>query len=116
MKSYLYLCIALLCFQATFGQKSDKITLEQIAEKCKDLPASARIKLKIKEFEVKPDNCPKELGKEFSQVLTNGLQFVNCFTALHNETEGNEKEGRASIPLIVTGEVVHFMDMEESIH
>lgn len=114
MKSYLYLCISLLCIQAALGQNNFKVTLEKVIEKCKDLPVSTRIKLSIKEFGVKPDNCPKELGKEFTQILINGLQFVNCFTALHNETEGNEKEGHVGIPLIVTGEVVHFMDTERT--
>lgn len=114
MKFYIYLSISLLCFQAALGQNNSKVTFEKIAEKCKDLPSSAPIKLRIKEFRVKTDNCPKELGKDFKQSLTNGLQFVKCFTALNEETKSNEKEGSDSMPLIVTGEVVHFMDTERN--
>lgn len=65
-------CIALLCFQAAFGQKSDKITLEQVAEKCKDLPLDKRVTVKVARFSVstKSVQAHATFGDELATMLT----------------------------------------------
>lgn len=119
MKSYLYLCIGLLCFQAAFGQKSDKITLEQVAEKCKDAPAEQRMTIKVEKFSIKTNKCPDEFDGELKAMLTNALQKVNCFSVLESDSEagGFSNQGGDNIDaqLIVTGEVTQYAEKKTKV-
>lgn len=129
MKSYLYLCIGLLCFQAAFGQKSDKITLEQIAEKCKDLPRDKRVTVKVARFSVstKSAQAHATFGDELATMLTSALQQTNCFRMLEMNKNVSDATGEMAFAqdgftngsgpqagkmigaqLIVTGEVTDF--------
>ncbi len=119
MKSYLYLCIGLLCFQVAFGQKSDKITLEQIAEKCKDAPTEQRMTIKVEKFSIKTTKCPDEFDGEIKAMLTNALQKVNCFSVLESDSEagGFSNQGGDNIDaqLIVTGEVTQYSEKKTKV-
>lgn len=129
MKSYLYLYIALLCFKAAFGQKSDKITLEQVAEKCKDLPRDKRVTVKVARFSVstKSAQAHATFGDELATMLTSALQQTNCFRMLEMNKNVSDATGEMAFAqdgftngsgpqagqmigaqLIVTGEVTDF--------
>ena len=120
MKSYLYLCIALLCFQAAFGQKDAKVTFEKIAEKCKDLPFEQRLTMKVTKFSVTSTKVPSgEFGKELRTILSNAVQKTGCFTVM--ETDDNiadfSTQGGDNIDaqLVVTGEVTEFIEKKVKI-
>lgn len=129
MKLYFYLCIGLLCFQAAFGQKSDKITLEQVAEKCKDLPRDKRVTVKVARFSVstKSAQAHATFGNELATMLTSALQQTNCFRMLEMNKNVSDATGEMAFAqdgftngsrpqagqmlgaqLIVTGEVTDF--------
>ncbi|AXE18184.1 hypothetical protein DR864_10740 [Runella rosea] len=129
MKSYLYLCIVFLSVQAAFGQKSDKITLEQVAEKCKDLPRDKRVTVKVARFSVstKSSEAHATFGDELATMLTSALQQTNCFRMLEMNRNISDATGEMALAqdgftngsgpqagqmigaqLIVTGEVTDF--------
>ena len=120
MKSYFYLFIGLLCFQAAFGQKDAKVTFEKIAEKCKDLPFEQRLTMKVTKFSITSPKVPSgEFGKELRAVLSNAVQKTGCFTVM--ETDDNvadfSTQGGDNIDaqLVVTGEVTEFIEKKVKI-
>jgi len=120
MKLYIYLAISLLCFQAAFGQKSNNVTFEKIAEKCKDLPSEQRLTMKVTRFSITSPKVPSgEFGKELRTILSNAVQKTGCFTVM--ETDDNiadfSTQGGDNIDaqLVVTGEVTEFIEKKVKI-
>jgi curli biogenesis system outer membrane secretion channel CsgG len=129
MKSYFYFFVSLLFFQTAFGQKGDKITLEQVAEKCKGLPRDKRVTVKVARFSVstKSSEAHATFGDELATMLTSALQQTNCFRMLEMNKNVSDATGEMAFAqdgftngsgpqagqmigaqLIVTGEVTDF--------
>lgn len=116
MRKFLFLSILLLLLgdYVTFAQSGKGVTLEKIAEKCKDSPIDQRITIKVEKFSIKTNKCPNEFGGELKAMLTNAVQKINCFNVLESDSEsgGFSNQGGDNIDaqLIVTGEVTQFME------
>ncbi|GAB3504499.1 hypothetical protein GCM10027341_34890 [Spirosoma knui] len=108
-----------LAVQPALAQKNKpvQITLEQIAERCKDLPRDKRLTVKVVRFSVSNTRAQEqgEFGGELATMLTNSLHKVNCFRVL--ETDGNMGDINDGIDaqLVVTGEVTEFSEKNTSL-
>ncbi len=130
--STLFNCI--IFFNAN-AQKDPKITLEKIAEKCKDLPRNQRVTVKVARFSVstKSAQANATFGDELATMLTSALQQTNCFRVLEMNknvgdatgemafgqdgfTNGTSPEAGKMLgaQLIVTGEVTDFTEGKSS--
>ena len=120
MKLYIYLAISLLCFQAAFGQKSNNVTFEKIAEKCKDLPSEQRLTMKVTRFNITSPKVPSgEFGKELRTILSNAVQKTGCFTVMETDDNiadfGIQGGDNIDAQLVVTGEVTEFIEKKVKI-
>lgn len=133
MKSYLYLYIGLLCFQAALGQKTPKITLEKVAEKCKDLPFEKKVMVKVARFDISNSKAQGKFGDELATMLTSAIQETSCFRVLEmkrNKTDltdewiensdgstdgtGAQSGKMLAAQLIATGEITEFAEGSQS--
>lgn len=113
------LCLGLLLLgTAALAQKPQKITLEQVAEKCRDLPFEKRLTLRVARFNVSNTRAQEEgeFGGELATMLTNALQKTSCFRVLETDGNGGDLTGDAlDAQLVVTGEVTEYSDKKTSI-
>lgn len=96
------------------AQKPQKITLEQVAEKCKDLPFDKRLTIKVARFSISNSKAQGQFGAEMATMLTNALQKTSCFRVLEmnrNAMDGSDEGGDGTeAQLTVTGEVTEFSE------
>lgn len=124
-----FLLITFFSTQEVIAQKSDKITLEQVTEKCKGLPRDKRVTVKVARFSVstKSSQAHATFGDELATMLTSALQQTNCFRMLEMNRNVSDATGEMAFAqdgftngsgphtgqmigaqLIVTGEVTDF--------
>jgi curli biogenesis system outer membrane secretion channel CsgG len=128
--SLIFLCL-LTSFFSTYGQKTPEITMEKVAEKCKDLPRDKRVTVKVARFSVssKSISAHATFGEELSTMLTSAIQQTNCFRVLETNknavdatdemafnqdgfTNGSGPKAGEMLgaQLIVTGEITDFSE------
>lgn len=135
MKKTLLLFIFLLSLNYSFGQlfnsKEPTVSIEKVAEKCKDLPRAKRVTVKVARFNVsaKSAGANANFGDELATMLTSAIQQTNCFRVLEMNknaadvtgemafgqdgyTNGTSPEAGKMLgaQLIVTGEVTDFSE------
>jgi curli biogenesis system outer membrane secretion channel CsgG len=115
----------------TFAQKTPQVTIEQIAEKCKDLPRDKRVVVKVGRFNVstKSAQAHATFGDELATMLTSAIQQTNCFRVMEMNRNAGDATGEMAFgqdgftdgsgpeagkmvgaQLIVTGEVTDFTE------
>ncbi len=113
------------------AQKNPKVTLEQVAEKCKGLPRDKRVTIKVARFSVstKSAQAHATFGEELATMLTSALQQTNCFRVLEMNKNVSDATGEMAFAqdgftngsgpqagqmlgaqLIVTGEITDFSE------
>lgn len=135
MKKKLLVFASFLSINCAFGQlfnsKEPTITIEKVAEKCKDLPRAKRVTVKVARFSVstKSAEANANFGDELATMLTSAIQQTNCFRVLEMNknaadvtgemafgqdgfTNGTSPEAGKMLgaQLIVTGEVTDFSE------
>lgn len=137
MRQLLLFSILVNCiiFFNTNAQKEPKITLEKIAEKCKDLPRNQRVTIKVARFSVstKSGQANETFGDELATMLTSAIQQTNCFRVLEMNKNVGDATGEMAFgqdgftssgspeagkmlgaQLIVTGEITDFTEGKSS--
>jgi curli biogenesis system outer membrane secretion channel CsgG len=131
-KQICLICLGLIIsLFSSYGQKKPEITIEKVAEKCKDLPRDKRVTVKVARFSVssKSVTAHATFGDELSTMLTSAIQQTNCFRVLEtnrNATDATDemafnqdgftngsgpKTGEMlGTQLIVTGEITDFSE------
>nr|WP_295927769.1 CsgG/HfaB family protein [uncultured Dyadobacter sp.] len=117
------------------GDKGTEITLEQVTQKCKDLPREQRVVIKVARFSVSTKTAAANttFGDELATMLTSALHQTNCFRVM--ETNKNLSDATSEIrfeqdgftggsgpqagqmlgaQLIVTGEITDFSEGSSS--
>ncbi|WP_198045007.1 CsgG/HfaB family protein [Spirosoma montaniterrae] len=131
----LALLLSSLAFAEIAAQKTPQITLEQVAEKCKDLPRDKRVIVKVARFSVSTRSAQANatFGDELATMLTSALQQTNCFRVMEMNrnvsdatsemafaqdgfTDGSGPDAGKMLgaQLIVTGEVTDFSEGQTS--
>lgn len=137
MKKSLLIFLLLLLGNSigVLAQKDVKVTLEAVAEKCKDLPRDKRVTVKVARFNVssKSAQANQAFGDELATMLTSALQQTNCFRVLETKknlsdateemafgqdgfTNGSSPQAGAMLgaQLMVTGEITDFSEGQSS--
>lgn len=109
-----------------------QVTIEQVAEKCKGLPANKRVTVRVARFDVTKANAEGKFGDELATMLTAALQQTNCFRVLEmlrNDDSGveiaNSQGGftgnsgpeagqMLAAQLLITGEVTEYLENERA--
>ncbi len=107
------------CLLTTFSYaQKTKITLEQIGEKCKDLPRDQRVSVQVARFSTKNPQAQGKFGGELATMFSNALQESNCFRVIEanvNMADGSDVGGDTeNAQLIVTGEITEFAEGKSS--
>ncbi|CAG5004952.1 hypothetical protein DYBT9275_03483 [Dyadobacter sp. CECT 9275] len=118
-----------------WSQKDPKVTMEKIAEKCKDLPRDKRVTVKVARFNVstRAAQANATFGDELATMLTSAIQQTNCFRVLEmnrnigdatgemafaqdgfTNGSGPEAGQQLGAQLIVTGEVTDYSEGKSS--
>ncbi|WP_373515320.1 CsgG/HfaB family protein [Persicitalea sp.] len=111
--------------------KEPEITIEQVAEKCKNLPRDQRVTVKVARFSVstKSAQAHATFGEELATMLTSAIQQTNCFRVLETNRNVGDATGEMAFAqngftdgsgpqasqmlgaqLVVTGEITDFSE------
>ena len=133
--SFLIFFLASLISFKILAQKEPKITLEKIAEKCKDLPRDKRVVVKVARFNVstKAAQANATFGDELATMLTSAIQQTNCFRVIEMNRNVGDATGEMAFAqdgftdgsgpqagqqlgaqLVVTGEVTDYSEGKSS--
>lgn len=128
------LFVCLLLVAPGWAQKKSKepdVTMEQVAEKCKGLPRSQRVIVKVARFSVssKLSQANETFGDELATMLTSALQQTNCFRVMEMNKNVADATGEMAFAqdgftngsgpqagqmlgaqLIVTGEITDYSE------
>ena len=85
--------LSLLCFASAFGQKSVKVRLEEVEEKCKGLSPANKLRVSVARFNVTTPNRGGEFGENMATMLSNALQQTNCYRMLAQLKNLNDLKG-----------------------
>lgn len=115
--------------------KEPEITIEQVAEKCKNLPRAQRVTVKVARFSVstKSAKAHATFGDELATMLTSAIQQTNCFRVLETNRNVGDATGEMAFAqngfadgsgpqagqmigaqLVITGEVTDFSEGNSS--
>lgn len=118
-------------FAQLFGSKEPTISIEKVAEKCKDLPRAKRVTIKVARFSITASSAQANanFGDELATMLTSAIQQTNCFRVLEmnknaadvtsEQAFGQDGFSNGTSPeagqmlgaqLIVTGEITEFSE------
>ncbi|MDQ6481919.1 CsgG/HfaB family protein [Dyadobacter sp. LHD-138] len=139
MRKYFQYCLTLVFASLIplqiLAQKDPKISLEKVAEKCKDLPRDKRVVVKVSRFNVstKASKANATFGDELATMLTSAIQQTNCFRVLEmnrnigdatgemafaqdgfTDGSGPQAGQQLGAQLIVTGEVTDYSEGKSS--
>lgn len=114
-----------------WAQKTPKVTLEKVAEKCKGLPRDKRVTVKVARFNVstKSAQANSTFGDELATMLTSAIQQTSCFRVLEMNRNVSDATGEMAFAqdgftngsgpeagkmlgaqLIITGEVTDYSE------
>jgi curli biogenesis system outer membrane secretion channel CsgG len=75
--------LSILFVFPAIGQQ--KVEIEKVREKCKNIPFEERVRISVTKFDVETPKAPRgEFGKELATMLTNALHQINCFRILES--------------------------------